>query len=490
MSVVVVGNGMAGSRFVTELRTRDPKVPITVFGAEHQQAYNRVLLSNVLAGVTRADHIGLVDAGWYAAHGVDARLGVGIVAIDREKRIVHGSDGSVTSYETLVLATGSTAFIPPIPVEDSADSAAVRLPEGAMVFRTLDDCREISAVADRSRKAVVVGGGLLGIEAARGLAGRGLDVTVLHLAGHLMERQLDPPAGRVLVRTLDRLGIGTRLQANVSGLTTTPDGQVSGVELTLPDGSAERVEADLVVLSCGVRPEAGLARAAGLEVDRAIVVDDELRSVTDPDVRAIGECSQHRDEVYGLVAPAWEQASVLADLLAGTAPDARFTGSRQITRLKATGIELASMGETHWGDDDEGVEIVHFTDSTRGTYKKAVIRDGRLIGAILLGETATAGTLTQLYDHASPLPSERLSLLFQGVGSASEAASPLRIPDAATICTCNNVTKGQIRACWQRGARTTDEVSRQTRASTGCGTCRSAVEGIVAWLDEQDSVTV
>ncbi|GAA3193484.1 FAD-dependent oxidoreductase [Actinocorallia longicatena] len=490
MSVVVVGNGMAGSRFVTELRTRDPKIPITVFGAERQQAYNRVLLSNVLAGVTRPDHIGLVDPSWYAAHDVEAHFGVEVVRIDREAGLVHASDGSATPYDTLVLATGSTAFVPPIPVEGSDLTAARRLPEGALVFRTLDDCREIAAAADDARRAVVVGGGLLGIEAARGLVGRGLDVTVLHLAGHLMERQLDPSASKVLVRTLDRLNIRTRLQANVAGLTTGPGGRVSGVELALPGGGSERVEADLVILSCGVRPETGLARDAGLSVGRGVIVDDELRSVTDPRVRAIGECSEHRDEIYGLVAPAWEQAGVLAGLLAGTEPDARFTGSRQITRLKATGIELASMGETHWEDDDEDVEVVQFADSARGTYKKAVIRDGRLIGAILLGETGTAGTLTQLYDHESPLPADRLSLLFHGIGASPEAASPVRIPDAATICHCNNVTKGQIRACWQRGARTTDEVSRQTRAATGCGSCRDAVEGIVSWLDEQDSVTV
>ncbi|MFD0690330.1 FAD-dependent oxidoreductase [Actinomadura fibrosa] len=485
MSIVVVGNGMAGSRFVSELRSRDTATPVTVFGAETQRPYNRVLLSNVLAGITDADHISLVDTAWYASHGVDARLGVEVTRIDREARTVHASDGTVTPYETLVLATGSTAFVPPMPgLEDG-------LPRGALVFRTLDDCRTISELAESARRAVVVGGGLLGIEAARGLTGRGLDVTVLHLAGHLMERQLDPAAGRVLARTLAGLGIGTRLQANVAGLRTTGDGDgrtVTGVELALPGGGTEAIDADLVILSCGVRPEVSLARDAGLAVGRAVIVDDELRSVSDPSVRAIGECSQHRDEVYGLVAPAWEQAGVLAGLLAGTDPAARFTGARQITRLKAAGIELASMGETHFGDEDDDVEVVRFTDSSRGTYKKAVIRDGRLIGAILLGETSTAGTLTQLYDRAAPLPSERLDLLFPGLGGAAEAGSPVRMPDAATVCHCNNVSKGRIRACWQQGARTADEVARRTRASTGCGSCRDALEGIVSWLDEQESV--
>ncbi|MEU8120743.1 FAD-dependent oxidoreductase [Spirillospora sp. NPDC049024] len=479
--IVVVGNGMAGSRFVDELRARDAATPVTVFGAEAQRPYNRILLSNVLAGMTRPDHISLVDAAWYASHGVDARLGVEVTRIDREARTVHASDGTVTPYGTLVLATGSTAFIPPMPgLRDG-------LPRGAQVFRTLEDCRRISELAESARRAVVIGGGLLGIEAARGLMGRGLEVTVLHLAGHLMERQLDPAAGKVLARTLAALGIGTRLQAEVAGLRTA-GGAVTGVELGLPGGGTEVIDTDLVILACGVRPEVSLAREAGLAVGRAVVVDDELRSVTDPSVRAIGECSEHRDEVYGLVAPAWEQAAVLAGLLAGTEPAARFTGARQITRLKAAGIELASMGETHFGDDDEDVEVVRFTDAARGTYKKAVIRDGRLIGAILLGETSTAGTLTQLYDRAAPLPAERLGLLFPGAGGAAEAESPLRMPDAATVCQCNNVSKGRIRACWQGGARTADAVARETRASTGCGSCRSAVEGILAWLDEQDTV--
>jgi assimilatory nitrate reductase electron transfer subunit len=232
----------------------------------------------------------------------------------------------------------------------------------------------------------------------------------------------------------------------------------------------------------------GLARAAGLEVDRGIVVDDTLRSVTDPSIRAIGECSQYGGTVYGLVAPAWEQATVLADLLTGADAAARFTGAREITRLKAASVDLVAMGETHHGDDDPEVEIIQFADASRGTYKKVAIRADRVIGAILLGETSTAGTLTQLYDRASPLPADRLSLFFPGVGGAQPADSPVRMPDAATVCQCNNVSKGRIRACWEDGARTGEEITARTRAGTGCGGCRDAVEGIVAWLGEQDAV--
>lgn len=482
--IVVVGNGMAGSRLVSEIRARDRRVALTVFGAEPQQPYNRVLLSDVLAGATGPDQIGLVDPAWYDANDVDARLGVEVVRVDRDAKRVHASDGTVTPYDTLVLATGSTAFVPPIPGTEHG------LPGGVVAFRTLEDCRAILAAADGARHAVVVGGGLLGIEAARGLAGRGLHVTVVHLAGHLMERQLDQGAGAVLARTLGRLGIRTLLGTSAKALRTgTGAGdarRVTAVELE----TGERLPADVVVLACGVRPEVRLARAAGLKVDRGVVVDETLRSVTDPDVRAIGECSQYGDTVYGLVAPAWEQATVLADLLTGADAAARFTGARQITRLKAAGVDLVAMGETHHGDDDPQVEVMRFADASRGTYKKVAIRDGRLVGAILLGETGTAGTLTQLYDRSAPLPSDRLSLLFPGMGGAQAADSPVRMPDAATVCHCNNVSKRQIRVCWENGARTTDEVARRTRASTGCGGCRDALEGLVAWLDEQDSVTV
>ncbi|MFC4907311.1 FAD-dependent oxidoreductase [Actinomadura gamaensis] len=478
--IVVVGNGMAGSRLVTGIRSRDRDVPVTVFGAEAEQPYNRVLLSNVLAGAAEPGSIGLVDPAWYGANGVDARLGVEVARIDRDRKVVVAADGSETEYGTLVLATGSTAVVPPVPgTRDGADGG---LPDGAVAFRTLDDCRTIVAAAEGARTAVVVGGGLLGIEAARGLVGRGLDVTVVHMAGHLMERQLDPGAGRVLARTLRRLGIRAELDATVTALDVA-GGRVRGVRLA--EGA---LPADVVVLACGVRPDTALARDAGLAVERGVVVDATLTSVTDPDVRALGECSQHDGTVYGLVAPAWEQAEILADLLTGADPDARFTGARQVTRLKATGVDLVAMGETHHGDDDPDVEVVRFTDAGRGTYKKVAIRDGRVVGAILLGETGTAGTLTMLYDRSAPLPSDRLGLLFPGVGGATEADSPVRMPDAATVCQCNNVSKGRIRACWEDGARTAEEVVARTRASTGCGGCRDAVEGIVGWLAEQDTV--
>jgi assimilatory nitrate reductase electron transfer subunit len=470
MSVVVIGNGMAGARLVSELRSRDRRLPITVFGAEESQPYNRVMLSNVLAGVSGPGDIRLTDPGWYADNDVDVRLGVPVTGIDRNARTVTSADGAVTPYGTLVLATGSAPVVPPLAGLEA---------EGVVVFRTIEDCRAILRHAEDARSAVVVGGGLLGLEAARGLAGRGLPVTVVHRPPHLMDRQLDPEAGSVLRRVLGELGVDVLLGARMASARTR-DGRVTGVELD--DGTV--VGTDLVVLACGVRPETGLAVAAGLSVDRGVLVDDRLRSIDDPAIHAIGECAQHQGTVYGLVAPAWEQARVLAGVLTGQ--DIRYSGSRLVTRLKAAGIELAAMGET--GLDDDEAEIVRFADPTRGTYKKVVIKDERLVGAILLGETGTAGLLTQLYDRAAPLPADRLQLLFEGLDTAVPAETPVRIPDSATICDCNNVSKGRIRACWEDGARDVAAIATETRATTGCGGCRDTVAGILDWLGRQQPV--
>ncbi|MEO3862027.1 FAD-dependent oxidoreductase [Acrocarpospora sp. B8E8] len=464
MRLVVVGTGMAGSRVVSDVRARDKRIRVTVFGAETWQPYNRVLLSNVLAGTATPEIVRLHDKAWYAEHGVTAALGTEVTAIDRDCRTVITADGRREPYDVLVLATGSRPFVPPIPGV-----------ERAIPFRTLDDCEKIVEAAGRARRAVVVGGGLLGIEAARGLAGRGLPVTLLHVAGHLMERQLDAEAGLVLGETLTALGVEIRTGAEVTAITE------AGVEVT-----GGLVEGDLVVLACGVRPVVGLARDAGLHVERGIVVDDEMRT-DDPSIFAVGECAQHDGQVYGLVAPCWEQAAIVADLITGADTAARYRGSRLVTRLKARSVELAAMGETHLTEAD--AEIVSFSHRRTGIYRKLVIRNDRLVGAILVGESAAVGTLTQLYDRGGPLPGDRASLLFPGLSAAPVADSPVRMPDSAKVCRCNNVTKGQIRACWEEGARDLAAVAAATRATTGCGGCADAVEGIVSWLCEQEGVS-
>ena len=457
----MVGNGMAGARLVDELLRRDPGLAVTVVGAEDRPAYNRVLLSDVLAGRRQAQEIDLPGPTAAVRH-----LGVRALAVDRAARTITTAAG-VLAYDRLVLATGSTAVVPPVHGIAGPDG---RLLAGVHVFRTLDDCDAILAATGRARRAVVVGGGLLGLEAARGLLGHGLEVEVVHAAGHLLDTQLDAAGGAVLQRAVAGLGIGVHLGARA--VEVTGRRHVTGVRLA--DGC--QVDGDLVVLACGVRPEVALARAAGLAVGRGVLVDDRL-ATDDPRVYAVGECAEHRGQVYGLVAPAWEQAAVLADVLTGRA--ASYPGSRSVARLKAAGLDVAAMGETapEPADSGDGLEVLVWSDPARQVYKKLVVRDGVVTGAVLLGDLSTAGAVTQAYDRATPLPAGRLHLLFAGLG----AASPAEPADGDVVCTCNAVTAGALRAC---GARTVGEAALATRATTGCGTCAGPVAALLATTPE------
>ncbi|WP_117211601.1 FAD-dependent oxidoreductase [Allorhizocola rhizosphaerae] len=439
MRVVIVGNGMAGARLATELSDQD----VLVLGAEEHPAYNRILLSSVLAGKHRPGDIALVGS-------PKARTGVTVTAIDRVEKTVTTSDGSIETYDHLVLATGSRAIVP-------------RGMEGALTFRTLDDCHNILAQAQNASTAIVLGGGLLGLEAARGLAGRGITVEVVHAVGHLMERQLDPGASRVLERTLGELGIKVHLNAMATSISDERN-------LHLDDGRV--LTADLIVVACGVRPETELAVKAGLKVDRGIVVDERLRT-SDRFISAIGDCAQLGNEVGGLVAPAWEQARVVAQQLTSD-PLAVYQPQPPITRLKASGIDLAAMG-TLQGDDE-----VLFADPARGTYARVLISGDRVTGAVMLGDNPAVGQVIQIFDRKLPLPLDRRTLLLgRGGGSASAVDSPALMPDAATVCQCNGVSKGALVKCFRDG----DDVVTRTRATTGCGSCKDAVEGIIRWLE-------
>jgi NAD(P)H-nitrite reductase large subunit len=459
--IVVVGNGMAGARLVDEVCRRDPSALVTVFGAEDRPAYNRILLSDVLAGRRQQADIALSPA----PARVVQRLGTSVTRIDRAARVVHADDGTTTPYDALVLATGSTAIVPPVQGIAGHDG---RLLEGVHVFRTVEDCTAITAEAKAVRRAVVVGGGLLGLEAARGLIAHGVRVELVHGAGHLMETQLDPTGGAVLRRSIEALGVGVHLGSFAAGVLG--GRRVEGVRLA--DG--REVLGDLVVLACGVRPQVDLAREAGVAVERGVVVDDELRT-DDPRVFALGECAQHRGSVYGLVAPAWEQAAVLAEVLVGGT--AAYTGSRLVTRLKAMDLEVAAMGETapEPADSTAGLEVLAFCDPTRHVYKKLVVRDGVVTGALLLGDLTTAGVVTQAFDRGRPLPADRLHLLFAGIGSvpAVDAAS---LADDAVVCTCNAVTAGALRRI---GCRTVEQAADATRATTGCGSCKDSVRALL-----------
>ena len=463
----MVGYGMAGARVAEDIRAADSDARITVLGAEPHPPYNRVLLSAVLAGRAAAGDIALGRPS-----DVDVRAGVPAVALDRLRRLVLAADGATLRYDALVLATGSDPVLPPV------DGLRADLP-GVAVFRTLDDCRRI--LARGARRAIVLGGGLLGLEAARGLAGRGVDVTVVHAGPFLMERQLDPAAGRVLARIF--AGLGVRAFLDTRTVRVLGSGEFRGLLLA----GGRELAADLLVVACGVRPSVGLARAAGLLVRRGVVVDDAMRSVTDPRVYAVGECAEHAGRTYGLVAPAWEQAAVAAARISGADPAARYAGSTLVTRLKASDVELAAMGEVGAHEEDgDGAEVVHFADPARGTYKKLVIRDGRLAGAILLGDVSTVGLLTQIYDRGTPVPPDRLGLLFPAVadGAAVDAgaADPAGLPDRATVCRCNAVSKGAVAACVLAGARSVTEVAARTRATTGCGGCADTVAALVRGL--------
>ncbi|MEV0000933.1 FAD-dependent oxidoreductase [Micromonospora sp. NPDC050980] len=477
--VVVVGYGMAGARLVAELHARGGDRRITVLGAEPHRAYNRIMLATLLAGKVDEADVELVEA---VGPGVDVRTGTPVVAIDRAAREVRTGDGGTHGYDHLVLATGSRAVVPPLPGLDP-------LPDRVVPFRTLADCRRILAAARGARRALVLGGGLLGLEAARGLATRGLDVTVVHPLGHLMDRQLDPVAGTVLAGTLAGLGVRVRLGVPATGVTV----DACGVRLRLADG--EPLAADLLVLCCGVRPDTALAAAAGLTVDRGVVVDDRMRT-SDPRISAIGDCAQHDGTLTGLVAPAWAQARVVADVLTGADPLVRYRPRPVVTRLKAAGIDLAAMGDVTGAGDVTGtpvaVEELTFADPARGTYARLRIRDERLTGAILLGDNPAVGAVVQLFDRGAPVPADRRSLLLGrafGVAPPEPAVTPALMPDAATVCRCNDVTKGALVACWRTGARTVAALSAATRAGTGCGGCRDAVAGIAGWLAGVDPPT-
>ncbi|KUM81180.1 NAD(P)/FAD-dependent oxidoreductase [Streptomyces sp. ISL-22] len=384
--VVVIGAGLAGVRLARRLG--ELGTPVTLVGDEEHRPYNRVLLAEVLAGRYSPEVIALP---------APAELTRGrVTGIDREARAVHLADGTEIAYDTLVLATGSNPVLPPLRGLFTPDHV---LPEGVHAFRTMDDCLGLSKAVRPGVRAVVIGGGLLGVSAARALAMRGAQVVLAQQSERLMERQLDPAASKLVRRHLTELGVEVHTECRVRDVRCV-GGAVRSVEMA--DGYA--LDADLVVLACGVRPRAGLAQAAGLDVRKGIVVDDELRT-SDPHIRAIGDCTQHDGTVYGLAAPALEQADVLAESLSGNA-GARYTGTRSLTRLTLAGqtaFDLAAFGET---EARPGDDVVQLADATRGTYRKVVVRDDRLVGGVLVGELGTVGALARAWEGAEPLPDD------------------------------------------------------------------------------------
>ncbi|OAI41080.1 hypothetical protein AYO40_03885 [Planctomycetaceae bacterium SCGC AG-212-D15] len=460
-TLVVVGTGLAGAKVVEEVLTRAPdRFNIRMFGAEPHGTYNRILLSSVLGGYQDPTKLWLNPLEWYEKHGIFVHTGVKAESIDRERRVVVGAGGKVVEpYDFLILATGSRPFVPPMEGTNKA---------GVFVFRTLEDCQKIAGFAQGADQAAVIGGGLLGLEAARGLLSHGLEVTVVEVAPHLMVQQLDPTGAGLLKRKLEDMGLRVMLQAATSELLG--DGRVTG--LRFKDGST--IDTDMVVVSCGIRPNVDEARMAGLNVDRAIVVDDQLRT-SDPDIFAVGECAQHANRVYGLVDPVYEQARVLADVLTGLKPEVAYRGSSLATTLKVMGVELTSMGDVLGATPD--CETVSHLDPSQGVYKKLVVKDNRLVGAILLGTTDPTGRLLRMFKTGEALPGSATELLLQSsprdaLLEQGGGAELMNLPDDTQICNCNAVSKGKILEAIKGGKTSIDAIGACTRAGTGCGTCQ------------------
>lgn len=463
--LVVIGNGMAGCRAVEELIARDPnRYRVTIFGAEPRVNYNRIMLSPVLAGEKCFDDIVINDAAWYADNGIALVAGDPIAAIDRAAKTVTTRSGLVESYDRLLIATGSDPFIIPVPGKD--------LP-GVIAFRDMDDVDTMLAAADAGGDAVVIGGGLLGLEAAHGLSLRGMKVTVIHLMPTLMERQLDEAAGWLLKNALEARGQTILTGADTAEITGT--GKVEGVKLK--DGTL--IPASLVVMAVGIRPSVALARDAGLAVGRGIQVDDHMVT-SDPAVLAVGECVEHDGQVYGLVAPLWDMCRSLADGLV-EAPTG-YRGSVTSTKLKVSGIDVFSAGDFSGGD---GCEDIVLRDASRGVYKRVIVKDDRIVGAVLYGDTADGNWYFDLLKKQEDVSDLRDLLIFgqafaAGGGAADPKAAVAALSDDAEICGCNGITKGQVVSCIAKGAHSLDAVRGTCKASASCGSCTGLVENLLA----------
>lgn len=463
--LVIIGNGMAPGRMLEHLLEKAPdRYQVTIFNAEPRVNYDRIMLSPVLSGEKAYEEIIIHGDGWYIKHGITLYKGHKIVAIDRQAKTVISDHGVTEPYDKLVIATGSVPFIIPVPGHN--------LP-GVLTYRDLDDVRAMMLAAQSRAKAVVIGGGLLGLEAAAGLNAQGMDVTVLHVMPTLMERQLDPAAGYLLQRAVEERGIKVITKANTQAITG--NGKVEQVELA--DGTI--IPATLVVMAVGIRPNAAIAKEAGIAVNRGIVVDAGMRS-NDPDIFALGECAEVNGMVYGLVAPLYEMARVTASQLAGD-ETAAFVHSDTPTKLKVTGIELFSLGDFADGDDRQ--EIV-LRDASAGVYKRLVLKDDRIIGTVLYGETADGAWFNDLKKKQTDISEMRDTLIFgqsyQGGAPLDPMAAVAALPDDAEICGCNGVCKGKITgAITGKGLTSLDDVRAHTKASASCGSCTGLVEKLM-----------
>ena len=463
--LVVIGAGMASGRMLEHLISGDPQAyDITLFNAEPRGNYNRLMLSPVLSGEKTYEDIVTHDDDWYAENNVTTRFGEKVVAVDRARKVVIGENGEV-AYDKLVFATGSNPFMIPLPGHD--------LP-GVIAYRDLEDTQSmIDLGAKPGARAVVIGGGLLGLEAAAGMAARGVDVTVVHIMGHLMERQLDESAGFLLRRSLMDKGIKVLCSANSKEIVAGDDGRVRA--LMLDDGT--ELPCDLLVMAVGIRPNVALAQDSGLAVGKGVHVDDQMVT-SDADILALGECVEHDGALFGLVAPLYDQAKVLAHTLLGI--EDRFVNKEVSTKLKVTGCDLFSAGDFA---DAENREDIVFRDPARGVYKRLVLEGNRIVGAVMYGDTGDGAWFYSHIKDATDVSEMRETLIFgpayQGGASADPLAAVAALPDDAEICGCNGVCKGTIVDAIQGGAGDLPSLKATTKASNSCGTCTGLVEQLL-----------
>ena len=476
LKLVMIGNGMAGVRTLEELLKIAPDLyDITVFGAEPHPNYNRILLSPVLAGEQTIDEIILNPWDWYTDNHITLHAGWKVTEVDRVKRVVHAENAAgekiSTGYDRLLMATGSHPFILPIPGKALA---------GVMAYRDIADTQAMIEAATKYLHAVVIGGGLLGLEAANGLMLRGMRVTVIHVMPTLMDRQLDRVAGQLLQKSLEARGLNFVMGGQTQALIGDQDGGKAGRVMALQFKDGREIPADLVVMAVGIRPNTALAEAMRLHCDKGIVVTDTLQTVTDARIYSVGECAAHRGIAYGLVAPLFEQAKVAANHLAQFGIG-RYVGSLTSTKLKVTGIDLFSAGEFMGG---EGSEEIVMSDPFSGVYKKLVIKDDKLVGACLYGDTVDGSWYFKLLRDGRSVADIRDKLMFGesnmgdvGHQGHNKAAAML---DTDEVCGCNGVTKGSIcKAIKDKGLFTLDEVRKHTKASASCGSCTGLVEQLL-----------
>lgn len=455
--LVLIGNGMAGVRAVEEILKTHPNLyEITIFGKEPYPNYNRIQLSSVLQGSTTIDDIVINSWEWYKENNIQLYTGEEIIKIDKENKQVHSDQGTVVSYDKLILATGSNPFIIPLPGVEK---------EGVIAFRDIKDCETMIETSKHYKRAVVIGGGLLGLEAARGLLNLNMEVSVVHITHTLMERQLDETAGKMLQDELEKQGMKFLLAKQTTKLTGRK--RVTGVAFA--DGSIEK--ADLVVMAVGIRPNVQLAKESGFEVNRGIVVNDYMQT-SDPDVYAVGECAEHREIVYGLVAPLYDQGKVLAKHVCAQETEP-YTGSVTSTSLKVSGVDVFSAGEFRDGPDTQALRI---HDESQGVYKKLLMRRNRIVGAVLFGDTSDGQKIFSMLRNRTDISElQKFSLLTTKDG-AEAGVDFASMSDEEIICGCNGVSKGTIvEAIQTQGLTTVEQIKGCTNASRSCGRCKTDV---------------